>query len=466
MNNKIKKIVSIMLISLLLGSNFALINSVSAKQWRGWVSTKQSEEWISIKQWEKWVSAKQWEEWVSTKQWGKWSEKITFCHVPQGDNNNPITITTWLPAYERGHQNHELDYMGECMVPNIEIEKTSSWPNKIGTGIYETGYNIKVSNVGWTSSYTLHDNIELPVWVTSVVSWLSFVSDDDWNPVPTVNPLYNGIDQHIIITDEDILGSGSDEFSYNVTYTVDLTATPSDVNCNWEENSDRIILVKNTAMISHHENHEHPEHHEEKTCIELPIPDAVPKANFVASKIVCDDESYLPNCWTWWNDINESDESYDDYTDESDESYDDFIDEMIELDQINDTEKKEWINEIKILPTTLLNTWTIITEKVNDIVKNKVEFDFPVMIQNYLNENEGELEKYLYSNNISIKYKIAIAKFLLKLERSEKTKREKITQKTFSKIQNLEINNQNDNKMLNLLNYFKLKLAINYKKMF
>jgi hypothetical protein len=84
----------------------------------------------------------------------------------------------------------------------------------------------------------------------------------------------------------------------------------------------------------------------------------------------------------------------------------------------------------------------------------------------FVNENKWELEKYLYGNNVSIKYRIAISKFLGEIESLEKTERERITLKVFSRIQNSENNNQNNSKMLNLLNYLKLKLAISYKKIF
>ncbi len=42
--------------------------------------------------------------------------EITFCHVPPGNPENAHSITTDLSAYyQQGHQNHELDYLGECV---------------------------------------------------------------------------------------------------------------------------------------------------------------------------------------------------------------------------------------------------------------------------------------------------------------------------------------------------------------
>jgi predicted 2-oxoglutarate/Fe(II)-dependent dioxygenase YbiX len=55
---------------------------------------------------------------------------------------------------------------------------------------------------------------------------------------------------------------------------------------------------------------------------------------------------------------------------------------------------------------------------------------------------------------------------LKKLESLEKTKRAQLTLEIFAKIQNLEKNIQNKDEVINLLNYFKLKLAVSYKKMF
>lgn len=42
------------------------------------------------------------------------NQQVTFCHVPPGNDGNPQTITTSYNAWQNGHSNHELDYMGPC----------------------------------------------------------------------------------------------------------------------------------------------------------------------------------------------------------------------------------------------------------------------------------------------------------------------------------------------------------------
>jgi hypothetical protein len=52
-------------------------------------------------------------------------EQVTFCHVPEGNDADPVTITASSSVYdEEGHQNHLLDYMGVCIAPNIGVTKT------------------------------------------------------------------------------------------------------------------------------------------------------------------------------------------------------------------------------------------------------------------------------------------------------------------------------------------------------
>lgn len=42
------------------------------------------------------------------------NQQVTFCHVPPGNDGNPQTLTTSYNAWQNGHSNHELDYMGPC----------------------------------------------------------------------------------------------------------------------------------------------------------------------------------------------------------------------------------------------------------------------------------------------------------------------------------------------------------------
>jgi len=49
--------------------------------------------------------------------------KVTFCHVPDGNPENAQTLTVGWPAYySGGHDDHKDDYMGPCKA-NLEISK-------------------------------------------------------------------------------------------------------------------------------------------------------------------------------------------------------------------------------------------------------------------------------------------------------------------------------------------------------
>lgn len=198
--------------------------------------------------------------------------------------------------------------------PDIEVKKTSEAPIEIGNGVYEIKYNIEVKNTGWTGLYTLTDDINIPYWVTHVVSWLGFVLDDDLTTTPAVNPSFDGDSQDTIILNETILANNKDKFSYKVTYTIDTETSSSDVTCNWEQNDEEIVLVKNMASVVDKKERPRdwsnwattqfiPGHHEDENdeddalCIELGIPEM--KKTIVVDKIVCEDEEDLPNWWAW-----------------------------------------------------------------------------------------------------------------------------------------------------------------------
>jgi hypothetical protein len=50
---------------------------------------------------------------------------MTFCHVPVGNPDKPITIVMPVKSYEKSAhaKAHELDYLGICHIPKIEMEK-------------------------------------------------------------------------------------------------------------------------------------------------------------------------------------------------------------------------------------------------------------------------------------------------------------------------------------------------------
>ena len=41
-------------------------------------------------------------------------QKLTLCHVPPGNPDNPQTITVGEPGYHAHLRQHDLDYGGEC----------------------------------------------------------------------------------------------------------------------------------------------------------------------------------------------------------------------------------------------------------------------------------------------------------------------------------------------------------------
>ncbi len=90
------------------------------------------------------------------------NQQVTFCHVPPGNDGNPKTITTSYNAWQNGHSNHELDYMGPCQGDddNGSDDEDSceevSMDYKSGTSTQVDSHNaILVTqpvNAGWTAS--------------------------------------------------------------------------------------------------------------------------------------------------------------------------------------------------------------------------------------------------------------------------------------------------------------------------
>jgi hypothetical protein len=52
-------------------------------------------------------------------------DMMTFCHVPVGKPSKPVTIVMPVKAYENSAHatDHDLDYLGICHIPKIEMEK-------------------------------------------------------------------------------------------------------------------------------------------------------------------------------------------------------------------------------------------------------------------------------------------------------------------------------------------------------
>ena len=81
----------------------------------------------------------------------------------------------------------------------------------------------------------------------------------------------------------------------------------------------------------------------------------------------------------------------------------------------------------------------------------------------YVNERKAELENYLYGTNISAKYRIAIARFIEKLESFDWEKREAATRMVFDKIDRVAEQAKDNQKLSDILDYFKMKLALSYE---
>ncbi|MFK7779798.1 MAG: sortase, partial [Candidatus Gracilibacteria bacterium] len=82
----------------------------------------------------------------------------------------------------------------------------------------------------------------------------------------------------------------------------------------------------------------------------------------------------------------------------------------------------------------------------------------------FVNEDKAELEKYLYGESVAAKYRIAISRIINRVEALDNEKREQFTLEIFSKIEDLEQSIQGNIDISNMLNYFKLQLAISYQK--
>lgn len=148
------------------------------------------------------------------------SKKITFCHVPPWNPDNPQTLTTSYHAYINGHANHELDYLGECVPWDLSIEKSVGQVRNWEDGQYSIPYTITVTNNWGTTTYTLTDSIEQILWVGVSVSGLTQSVDDDSQAQPQVNSSFDWVADQLIIDGEYIIASWTDTYTYTVDYTV------------------------------------------------------------------------------------------------------------------------------------------------------------------------------------------------------------------------------------------------------
>lgn len=82
----------------------------------------------------------------------------------------------------------------------------------------------------------------------------------------------------------------------------------------------------------------------------------------------------------------------------------------------------------------------------------------------YINEEKIELQNYVYGKNISTKYRLAVNNFVSKLYSLDKNKKAIIIMDIFSKLENIEESLEDNKKMLDVVKYLKLQIAINYNK--
>lgn len=96
------------------------------------------------------------------------NQQVTFCHVPPGNDGNPQTITTSYNAWQNGHSNHELDYMGACQGDDDNGDDDEDSCEEVSMD-YKSSTSTQVDS---------HD----AVLVTQPVNggWTAFIAGADW----------------------------------------------------------------------------------------------------------------------------------------------------------------------------------------------------------------------------------------------------------------------------------------------
>ncbi len=84
-----------------------------------------------------------------------------------------------------------------------------------------------------------------------------------------------------------------------------------------------------------------------------------------------------------------------------------------------------------------------------------------VVSAKYIDENKEDLRKYIYGEDLSFDYKVKIERFLKKLNTYSEEKRKKLILKLYKAILKFEAKGKAD-KMIEAINYLKLKIARNY----
>ncbi len=81
-------------------------------------------------------------------------ETVTFCHVPPGNDGNPQTQTLPYSAWQNGHSNHELDYVGECQGDDSCEEVSTDYKSDTSTQVdsHDAALVTQPVNAGWTAS--------------------------------------------------------------------------------------------------------------------------------------------------------------------------------------------------------------------------------------------------------------------------------------------------------------------------
>lgn len=188
---------------------------------------------------------------IELQWWGE-DHKITICHIPPWNEDNPQTIEVdehWWGGHDKTKKNHIYDHIWACESPDISVDKSIvsksySWTT------YMVTYHISVVNNWPVWRYSLTDTVEVPTWVTAEVSDLMFV-DDDSDTNPTVNSWFDWQSDKSIIEKELLLENGTDEFEYKVTYDISEDTLPSDSKCSEDETWNNYVNLNNTATISY-----------------------------------------------------------------------------------------------------------------------------------------------------------------------------------------------------------------------
>lgn len=175
--------------------------------------------------------------------------EITICKVDPNNVWDPreVQVNRFSSYIEEG----SLDYVWNCLMPKMTVEKTNSWVVVNEDGTYTVVYNVTVKNIGWPWVYNLEDELEpLPAWATATVLWVLHSEDDDTLALPDVNPDFNALDKWLIIENELIKKDWVDRYTYKINYSVNPETISSETNCNWENNEDKNLLkIENYVKV-------------------------------------------------------------------------------------------------------------------------------------------------------------------------------------------------------------------------